>query len=71
MYVGWAMPIGDTQATIKTVVYHIFYLQNYLHIPQVRLPLYWSLAVEEQFLFSLRSFCIFSGDTAGPTLPLL
>lgn len=49
MYAGLAKPIGDTEATVKTFVYHMFYLQNYLHIPQVRLALYWSLAVEEQF----------------------
>ncbi len=49
LFTGLSAPLGDTTKTIKTLVYHIFYLQNYLYLPGPRLPLYWSLAVEEQF----------------------
>jgi len=40
---------ADTSTIIKTFVYHIFYLQNYLHLYGFQLSLYWSLAIEEQF----------------------
>ncbi len=49
IFTGIGRPIGTTTETIKTLVYHLFYLQNYLHLPKVRLALYWSLAIEEQF----------------------
>ncbi len=46
---GLARPLGSPGDTARTLIYHVFYLQNYLHLPRPPLSLYWSLAVEEQF----------------------
>lgn len=42
-------PSGDTMEIIKALLYHVFYLQNYLRVPRLQGSLYWSLAIEEQF----------------------
>lgn len=48
-WAGLATPLGTRDETIRTIVYHALYIQNYVHLKSPRLPLYWSLAVEEQF----------------------
>ncbi len=39
----------ETPIILRALLYHVFYLQNYIQPPILQAGLYWSLALEEQF----------------------
>ncbi|MBE9528515.1 MAG: acyltransferase [Proteobacteria bacterium] len=48
----------DTGKLLTDLVYHLFYLQNYISLHRLQSGLYWSLAIEEQF-YILIPFVLF------------